>query len=124
MTSAQLLDQGFHQHDPLIGAERDRHQPARQVTVGLHGKGMKLKNTLDFGEVLTARRVARGVVGQHIWGFSDLLGKIGEDGRRHLLLRVPGPSGKSEIGELNRKAQAVLGRRCCSITARSSAESE
>ena len=93
MACAQFLDQGFHQHNPLIGAECDWHQPARQVTVGLHRKGMKVKNTLDFGEVLTPRRIARGVVCQHIWSLPDLLGKIGEDGRRHLFLRVQGRPG-------------------------------
>ena len=69
---------------------------------------MKVKNTLDFGEVLTPRRIARGVVCQHIWSLPDLLGKIGEDGRRHLFLRVPGSARESEVGELHCKAQAIL----------------
>src|SRR2546421_4301969 len=108
MTHTQLLDQGFHQYDPLIGTQRDGHQPAREIAVSLHRKGVKFKNSLNIGEVLTSRRVTRGVICQHIRGFSDLPGKIGENGRRHLLLRVPGTSGESEIGELHRKTQTVL----------------
>jgi hypothetical protein len=61
------------------------------------------------GEVLAPRGVAHGVVGQHIRRLSDLLSEIAKDGRWHLLMRIPGSTGESEIGELHRKAQAILG---------------
>jgi hypothetical protein len=63
-TRPQFLEQSSHQCRAVIGDERRRQQPGRQLSIQGAGKGAKPKSSLNLKHVLPASLIAFGVIAE------------------------------------------------------------
>jgi hypothetical protein len=90
-----------------IGADRLAESDLRHGRVILPTKGLNPKIGLQFLKVLAASLPALRIVPEVVGIDPELLGDKGKHVRGWGFLRAKHPSGKSQVSEMHRKAEAI-----------------